>query len=86
MFSRLLAWILRNWADRTTAASLDLEREDHRATKAELAQAKAQNVLLTAEVEFLANWRAKELSRLDWENAIFRGRKTLGEEGPMHES
>ena len=80
MIRKFIAWLFSRWAERAAISALDLEREDHRATKDELAQAKSKIELLNGEIEFLANWRSKELSRLEWENVIFRGRKRLGDD------
>lgn len=77
MFWRLLSWLLRRWAERSSVTALEIEREDHRATRQELAQAKSKIALQSGEIEALTAWQSKELSRLEWENAIFRGRKIL---------
>ena len=80
MIRKFIAWLFSRWAEQSANSALDLERDDHRATKHELVLAKSQNELLKAEVEFLAAWRSKELSRLEAENVIFRGRKRLGDD------
>lgn len=82
MFWKFLEGILRRWADRASLSALQIEREDHKATKIELAQAKSTIALQKAEIETLAEWRERELSRLKAESAIFRGRTVLATEMP----
>lgn len=79
---KFLEWLLRRWANQASLSALDVEREDHKSTRAELAQARSVIALQKAEIESLAEWRERELSRLKAESAIFRGRTVLATEIP----
>lgn len=88
MLTKWLAAMLRRWAPEVVNRALDLERDDHRATKFELLKAKEQIELLKGDVAHLTEFQARELSRLKAESAIFRQRTVLATElsgSPNHE-
>ena len=88
MLTKWLAALLRRWAPEVVNRALDLEREDHRATKFELRVAKEDIALLKNDVVHLQAALDRELSRLRAEAAINRQRTVLATElpgSPNHE-
>lgn len=71
-----MAWIARLLARWTS----DILLADNRELRAQLKQKDSEIALLKAEVEFLTEWRAKELARLRKEADIARTASVLSHE------
>ena len=80
---RAMMRFLTIWfADSIWRRRAEVAEQDLRDARTRIAQQDSRLALLESEVEFLTQWREREVSRLDAEIAILRAKRVLATDTP----